>query len=895
VRLLSRFVYRAPLLAVGEPLVGPMAQLALALHKPAPAAKASYARRAAFRATPHGLWAGVGMGELGERTRAHTGPMRASITVAYARLWQAARARLDDAGVLNETRLRVAPSLLRDELTATWLAFGEDAESESRAAEIDDVLAGVLDGAADWIDWRELRDAAGVDDEFLLMLVDDGLLLHDGAPPLVGPPPLTWMAARHDEWAERAELLAAPTPAALEALSTLDDPLHAVLVHEGEVTLSRAAVERAAALAPLLFRLQQALTPPFDERALQSLPALESAAELYGAGAFRLDGLALGHYGTPLDAALADEPRTAVAAVQRVILDAIVGALVAGAPAAALDGAALDAVAPAVATPPTFELMLAPARERRGAQVGDGWLVGLHAPAGASWGRFAHAVGAPLVAALGELAEAEPTAAVDVAYAPSPRLGDLCAHPPLRRAALALSDWPAGAAVTPADLALDVDPARPLTLQLDGAPVSPSPLWRVRSTTAPRGLPRLLTGFALTRQHAPWALSLGALGDLGYVPRLTLDGFVVAPASWRLPAERTRPALKRWRQSLNVPRHVQVGHEDELLLVDLDARDAAATLERVATADAAANNSDGSRVYEVWPPLDSVVDAGGRRLEAIVAVVDEDYVAPEPLAAILPPHTQPAAADWHTFKLFGAADRADRVLVAAIAPLVAAARADGLVDQWFFLRYVDGPGRRDHLRLRVRTADVAPFASALAAALLPARAAGDVVSVERAEYFPERARYGADALAAVERIFEADSELCLALLDDEAELDERLVAVYDALATGAGLDAPARLQLARRRREAYGIGRDDALATTYRARQKALRARLTSPSSACRAHVARVGAALGSLSPARRLELLPPLLHLSAVRLAGAGAPGAAAAFYLWERTLESLARHAER
>ena len=178
---------------------------------------------------------------------------------------------------------------------------------------------------------------------------------------------------------------------------------------------------------------------------------------------------------------------------------------------------------------------------------------------------------------------------------------------------------------------------------------------------------------------------------------------------------------------------------------------------------------------------------------------------------------------------------------------------------------------------------------------MPARAAGDIVSVERAEYFPERARYGADAMAAVERVFESDSELCLALLDDDADLDERLVAAYDALASGAGLDAPARLQLARRRREAYGIGRDEALATVYRTRQKALRARLSAPSPACRAHSVRVAAALGPLPPARRLELLSPLLHLSAVRLAGTAAPGEAAAFYLWERTLESLARHAER
>src|SRR5439155_14420705 len=112
---------------------------------------------------------------------------------------------------------------------------------------------------------------------------------------------------------------------------------------------------------------------------------------------------------------------------------------------------------------------------------------------------------------------------------PSPRLGDLCAHPPLRARTLALSTWPDAEALTPAELLLAAD--GPETV--DGT-VTPSPLWRVRSTTAPRGPYRQLVAHALWRQHAPWALSLGRLADLAHVPRLRLDGFVVAPGSWRI-------------------------------------------------------------------------------------------------------------------------------------------------------------------------------------------------------------------------------------------------------------------------------------------------------------------------------------------------------------------------
>jgi thiopeptide-type bacteriocin biosynthesis protein len=909
VHILDRFVFRAPLLPVAalqerapfgsERNRAPLTVLALAVARPAPSALAHYARRAAFRATPQALWAGIGVGELGERSRARTGPMRAAVTVAYERLWRDARARLDQPAARAAARLRVAPSLVRDETAALWLAFGdgEATEAVERAAEVDELLAAILDGAADWIAWQTLCDQAGADDELLLTLIDDGLLVHDGAPPLVGLPPLAWMAARHENWAEVADALAMPTPAAIEAAHAAELPLHAVLVHEGAVTLSRTAVERAATLAPLLFRLQEALAPPLAERALPGggAAALHAAAEVFGAGAFELGALALGHYGTALGADDDDGNGAAVPAplpaVQRALVDAILGAVAAGETVVALDAVALDALAPPAATPPSFELMLTPMRERPRAAPGDGWLLGLHAPAGASWGRFAHAVGAPLAVALQALADAEPAATADLAYAPSLHLGDLTAHPPLRAATLALSSWPEANPLTPATLELAVDPATAGPwLQVDGMPLVPSPLWRVRSTTAPRGLYRLLTGLALTRQHAPWALHLGALADLAWLPRLTLDGFVVAPASWRLPPLPDRAALSRWRRQLRVPDAIQVGHEDQLLLVRLDDRDAVATLARLA--------ADGARAWEVWPPLDAGIDAGGRRLEAIVAVVDDEAAPPPALAPVPPPRATGPAPGWVTYKLFGAADRADRVLGGVVAPLIDQLRP-ALVDGWFFLRYVDGPGRRDHLRLRLRTGQVAAVEAALAAALDPARAAGDVVAVERAEYFPEHARYGADAMDAVERVFQSDSELVLGLLggdEDDGDLEALLVSAYDALATGAGLEPAARLELARRRRAAYGIGRDEALATRFRAVSRPLRSRLARPSPPFVAHAERVAAALGELAPARRAELLPPLLHLTAVRLGGPdGAAREAAAFYLWERARESLARHAER
>ncbi|HZS36515.1 MAG TPA: thiopeptide-type bacteriocin biosynthesis protein [Polyangia bacterium] len=948
-RVISRWLLRAPLLPVAAlerpargafAFAGELGALALELGAPAlaraktaEAARAleNYARRAAYRPTPHRLWAGVSVGKLGARTRIATGGPRAYVTVSWARLAALGRALLDDARVRDAARLRAAPSLLRGETEARWLAFGDGAEAVAGAAELDDALAAVLDATIEWRGFAEVRAAlarvepadADALDDYLLRLVDDGLLAHDLEPPLVGPPPLEWMLARLGESPSLAEIRAAlagvdarasvsGARAALNELpgATDAEPLHAVLVHEASAVVSRAAVERAAAIAPLLFRVQEALAPPAAERALDGEvdQALESATEIFGAGAFDLGALARGEYGAPLDAEAPPPERAAHWPLARWLVDRLLAAVAAGEPQLELDARDLDALAPPADAPPSFELILTPMREPRGAPPGTGWLVGLHAPAGATWGRFAAALGAPLAEALTELAAAERSARpgetrLDVAYAPSRALGDVTAHPPVRAAALALSSWPAGEAVTPAELELCADRsalAAP-SLRRGSAPVVPSPLERVRSTTAPPGAWRWLAASSLYRQHAPWALALGPLADLAYWPRVAVDGMVVSPASWRAPPLDSPAAFRRWRRAAGVPRWVQLGHEDELLPIDLEARGAFEQLRREAP----------ERLWEIWPPLDAGVDAGGRRVEAVVAVIDlPDGARAEAQAAAIanlgrvpPPRVAPPAAGWSTFKIFGAAERADRVLVGAVAPAVEAARDAGELDGWFFLRYVDGPGRRAHLRLRVHAArdperDPARFAARLADALAPARACGDVVSVETADYFRETARYGEGAMDAVERVFESDSVLaCEALAadsaDGEADAVELAVRDFDAIAAGFGLALDERHALAARRRAAYAPERDAAspLAADFRRRQSRLHAALAAPDERFAAHRDRVARAIEAVPRERRPSLLPPILHLASVRLAGPDRALETAAFYHWERALEGLVR----
>jgi thiopeptide-type bacteriocin biosynthesis protein len=978
---LSAFLLRAPLLRerelghAGEALVEhELGAAAIALSSGALTAAADsaarrrsldrYGRRAAFRATPSGLLAGVCVGALGGATRVATGAPVARLAPTWARVAALGRALLDDEGLRERARLRVAPSLARGATSVRWLAPGEPF-TEERVADLDEGLAAILDATTAWTSWPEAQRAArvaapGADvgdlDELLLLLVDDGVLRADVTPPLVGPDASTWMRARLRRlgavslaraFGQAVDALAlgelergAAALAALPGAAPPDAGVHGVLVHRPRrpPTLERGVVERAAALAPLLFRLQEVLEPPASERLSQ--PALEetldSVTELFGAGALDLGALAAGDYGSSPagdeaergDAARMQEADPRASAPPHAVLTLLVDAIVAAARArraeAALDADALAAALGEVgpAPPATCELFLAPAARRRGAAPGTDWLLGLHAPAGASWGRFAAALGAPMAQALEALAAVERAArpdeeTLDVAFAPSPALADLCAHPRVRRRALALSTWSdadAPADLAPGDLELVADPAAALPLGLraraGGAPVVPSPLARVRSTTAPSGTTRLLCGWSLFRQHAPWALSLGPLGALEHVPRLTLDGFVVSPASWRVPAVlRAGPAdrarLRRWRREARLPRFVQIGHEDQLLAVDLAAPGAAADL------------VGEERAWEIWPPLGRGVDRDGRRVETVCALVDRPDDAAAHARAVRavmaaprvePPRRAPPAADWRTFKVFGAPEHQDALLGTILLPAIVAARRARELTGWFFQRYVEGPGRRHHLRLRVRArGGPAAFAARLAAALEPARAAGAVVTLESGDYHAERARFG-DALDAAHEIFESDSEAACALLgashdgDGDATADrvELLVRALDALARGLGLDLAGRHALARARRDAAGPPPDDdaraADDAEFRARARHLRAVLGASarddaSRALDAHETRTARSVRALAPDARAGLAPALLHLACVRHVGPDRDLERRAYTFWERTLEGLRR----
>ncbi|CAL9552456.1 hypothetical protein SUDANB15_04440 [Streptomyces sp. enrichment culture] len=314
-------------------------------------------------------------------------------------------------------------------------------------------------------------------------------------------------------------------------------------------------------------------------------------------------------------------------------------------------------------------------------------------------------------------------------------------------------------------------------------------------------LPRVVRGRVVLRA-AEWTLTRDQLAH---------DGDRPAPLEDSGPADTpgTRAALERWRADWRVPRYVYLVEHDNRLLLDLD-RPACRTelLRELRTSSAV-------RLQEMLPGFDGLWlrDEGGDAYvsELVVPLLPAGPAARPAVPGRTLPRYAPASLArprhlpgdrWACLKLYSHFDHHDEILAGPLRALADALRRDGLADRWFFIRYADP---RPHLRIRFRApADAArrEHGALLTELLAFGR---DVVGrglagdLEIASYEPEVVRYGGPRVHdAVERLFEADSDTALRVVDRMwgGGLDLRpefvAVAALDALYAHWGLDVRAR-------------------------------------------------------------------------------------------------------
>lgn len=257
------------------------------------------------------------------------------------------------------------------------------------------------------------------------------------------------------------------------------------------------------------------------------------------------------------------------------------------------------------------------------------------------------------------------------------------------------------------------------------------------------------------------------------LPRVRLGRVVLSPQQWRFPrsefgssAESVEAALDRVREAWWLPKHVVIGYDDHLLTLDLDSPITSRLLH-----DQLKRSDDVVVQFQEMLPCPSqawLTAQGGSYLAEFAVTFDNVCGASaatsggvrKPIIVEGRRHYGPGS-EWIYAKIYTGSQAVENLLTSTIGPFVRELESLQSLKIWFFVRYADS---ESHLRLRIRPtdrarSDVERRVVTLCQQLLDS---GEVTRFVLDTYEPEYERYGGvDRMAAVEDFFHSDSEICL--------------------------------------------------------------------------------------------------------------------------------------
>jgi thiopeptide-type bacteriocin biosynthesis protein len=269
------------------------------------------------------------------------------------------------------------------------------------------------------------------------------------------------------------------------------------------------------------------------------------------------------------------------------------------------------------------------------------------------------------------------------------------------------------------------------------------------------------------RLWEPW--NWGPMANSPFLPRVRYRRTVLAPATWRLDALRGLDDwdadFAEWRAQWGVPGRVLVVSTDQRLLLHLD------NPWHVQLLRDELNRNPELVAQEVAGGEETTGD--GHTRELVVSLVPRPERARPPHVAhvVARPKPPALAGEWLYLLVCGSCRVQDDLLRDEVPRLVQLAAAAG-ADRWFFIRYTDADGHHLRLRFHGDPARLWPeFLPAAGGLLAQWQRTGLAGALRVEQYDPELERYGgADAQAAVERLFCEDSAAAISLLRLAREL-----------------------------------------------------------------------------------------------------------------------------
>ncbi|HEX7286581.1 MAG TPA: lantibiotic dehydratase [Candidatus Angelobacter sp.] len=377
----------------------------------------------------------------------------------------------------------------------------------------------------------------------------------------------------------------------------------------------------------------------------------------------------------------------------------------------------------------------------------------------------------------------------EIAHLPEGRVGNVVCRPVLRRYEipfLATPGVPAEQQIPLSDLTVSVvDERIVLRSQRLQREVLPR-LTTAHNFAADRNLKlyKFLCLLQYQNVTADFAWDWGALAEAACLPRVVLGNVVFSLARWRTSRQDTVELgagdapdsfrrVQEWRKARQIPRFVYISELDNQLLIDFESLLAVEVfLEHIGKnpdtllvemfpvhGELPARGPEGSFVHEIILPFVRQEAAPRQDAPAATATLNIAALAGVPGRSFMP------GSEWLYAKLYCSPSHADRLLLDLVQPLVKEVMGAGAADGWFFIRYSDP---RWHLRLRLHgnpaalSLHVLPRLGWLAA---EQQRQGTLWRMEIDSYEREVERYGGPrGIAVAERLFQLDSELCLALL-----------------------------------------------------------------------------------------------------------------------------------
>jgi thiopeptide-type bacteriocin biosynthesis protein len=772
-----------------------------------------YARRAASRATPFGLFAGVAPVAFGPTTKVRLGQEHVAYPCPDGK-WVADVA----------DRLEADPSILRRlTIVANELAFVRDGRlvldhrpdggnprhpnlTEVSVALIEPVLH-TMTAAREPIRFADLAravadafpDAQRADAERIVTtLVERRFLVTSLRPSAAATNPVTHIAGQLDDAEQQAHPLviqvrdlagrfrAAPAFAGghswrdladqMRTLQPHDRPLGADTLADVDLTIPAGVIEEAEQVAELLTRL----APEPDGRA-EWRDYHSQFLERYGPHAIvplleLLGDTGLGYPATfrgtrlpaPRHESARDRDDVLAVLAQRAALERQVEV--------ELDDALIERLAP---QPPNavqahtelrFELQATMTEQ---IDAGDFTLVvaGAARAAGTTTGRFWHLQDGASIDQVRDAYRSLPTSTRDAAVAQvvvrplNVRAENVSASP------IVLPHVICPDGVTPPgterirldDLAVTSDrDGLTLIWASRGVPIEPLTFTAIELTQAAHPLMRFLCEIPTARAAACTAFDWGSAFALPFLPRVRRGRTILSPARWIVTTEDlngTGPdgvhaSLDSWRGRMMVPSGVLLVDMDRRLRLDLDDdTDRALLLDHLA-------DNDNAVLHEA-PPAGALGWIEDRPHELVVPLGSD--TSPRPLnirpalstgSVIATAPRMPLAGNWLYAKIYGHPDKLDPVLIDHLPALL-----DGLDDgtQWWYLPYTD-PDPHLRLRLQISESTAAHVAHETGRWVQDLRDRGVVSHLVLDTYQPEAGRFGTGtSLAAAEQFFAADS------------------------------------------------------------------------------------------------------------------------------------------